>query len=225
MKKLKWWEPRRLELAFAILIAIVSLTTALAIWRAEVVGSKASSANHQGLIDAVKKEASVNEDWRTAYEEAGYAREWDITLSGIQSLEKSGDAAAIERAGVMRQFLLPGLASLAGPFATDSTYRKADGTFDIAKRFADLETESPDLAKLNPQASFDLAAGYFSEQRWLVIGTVLLALSLFWLSMAQIGGPRLRPLARLAGVAIYLFGAAWFLIVELVFIIIRKGAL
>ena len=225
MKKLKWLEPARLELAIAILIAIVSLTTALAAWRTDAVGSHAASANHQGLIDAVKKETAMNEDWRRAYEEAGYARDWAIALSGIQSLENSGDAAAVERAGTMRQFLLPGLASLAGPFAADTSYRKADGSFDIHKRFDSLEADSPDLSKLDPQASFKLAAGYYSEQRWLVIGTVLLAISLFWLGVAQIGRPRLRPLARLAGVAIYLFGVAWFALVEVVFLILRKGAL
>ncbi len=225
MKKSKWSEPGRLELVVAILIAIVSLTTALATWRTASVGSNAVSANHRGLISAVKKEAAMNEDWRQAYQEAGYARDWAIALTGIQALENSGDVAAIERAGVMRQFLLPGLASLAGPFASDTSYRKADGSFDVEKRFNSLEAESPDLSSLDPQASFKQAANYFNEQRWLVIGTVLMAISLFWLGVAQIARPRLRPLARLAGVGIYVFGAAWFILVEVVFLIIRKGSL
>ncbi len=225
MTKSKWLEPARLELVVAVLIAIVSLTTALAAWRTSSVGSIASDANHKGLINAVKKQAAQDEDWRSAYEQAGYAREWAVTLSGIQSLEKSGDPAAVERAGVMRQFLLPGLVSLAGPFATNDHYIKSDGSFDIDKLFTDLEAESSDLAGLNPEASFKLASIYYNEQRWLVIGTVLMALSLFWLGMAQIGWARLKLLTSLIGTALYTIGVAWFVVVEIVFFIIRTGKL
>ncbi len=225
MKKSKWSDPSRLDLLFAVLMAIVSLTTAVAAWRTNAVGSQAADTLHRGLVDAIKKDAAMNEDWRRAYEEAGYARDWAIALAGIQSLENSGDAAAVQRAGIMRQFLLPGLASLAGPFAADSAYRKADGTFDVDKRFASLEAETPDLAGLDPQASFQRAAVSFNEQRWLVVGTVLLALSLFWLGAAQISKGRLRSLARAAGTAIYVFGLAWFLVVEVVFLFIHRGGL
>jgi hypothetical protein len=57
----------RWELATAIVIAIVSLTTVLAVWWASPVASNAADMSRQGLIDAVKVQAGANEDWRNAY--------------------------------------------------------------------------------------------------------------------------------------------------------------
>ena len=48
----------RLDIVIAVLIALVSLTVSLAAWRTNVVGSNASDANRQGLIDAEEKRRS-----------------------------------------------------------------------------------------------------------------------------------------------------------------------
>ena len=95
----------------------------------------------------------------------------------------------------------------------------------LNKRFADLQAEAPDLLALDPQASFKLSEQYSSEQRWLMLGTVLLALSLFWLALSEVGGSRLRLGTLGIGVIIYLIGLAWFFFVEVLFIILRGGAL
>ena len=57
-------ESSRLDVFIAIVIALVSVTTAFAAWRASVFSSAAGDAIRQGLIDAVKKQAAENEDWR-----------------------------------------------------------------------------------------------------------------------------------------------------------------
>ena len=93
----------RLELVIAFLIAIVSLTTALAAWRTNAVGSKAGDATRQGLIDAVKKQATTNEDWRRLYEEAGYAQSYAVTLAGVEAMEASGDPVAAAQAVNLRE--------------------------------------------------------------------------------------------------------------------------
>ena len=67
-------ESPRLDIIIAIVIAVVSVTTAFAAWRASMVSSAAGDAIRQGLIDALKKQASTNEGWRKMYEEAGYAQ-------------------------------------------------------------------------------------------------------------------------------------------------------
>jgi uncharacterized membrane protein len=54
MKRSSWFTTC-FEVINAILIAVVSLTTAFAVWRTNVVGSNADNENRQGLIDAVKK--------------------------------------------------------------------------------------------------------------------------------------------------------------------------
>jgi hypothetical protein len=215
----------RLELVIAFLIAIVSLTTAVAAWRTNAVGSKAGDATRLGLIDTVKRETASNENWRKLYEEAGYALTYAVTLAGVEAMEASGDSTAAAQAVNMRQYLLPGIVQLADPLATNPKYQLNDGTYDLELRYADLEADAPDLAALDPQASFTLSDQYSSEQRWLMLGTVLLALSLFWLALAQVGGSRLRLGTLGIGVIIYLIGMAWFFFVEVLFLFLRGGAL
>ena len=74
-------ESPRLDIFIAIVIAIVSATTAFAAWRASMVSSAAGDAIRQGLIDAVKQQAATSEDWRKLYEEAGHAQTYAVTLA------------------------------------------------------------------------------------------------------------------------------------------------
>jgi hypothetical protein len=214
----------RRELLVPILIALVSLTTAVAAWRTSQVGSTADQKNMRGLVDAVKLEAFTNEDWGMAYEEAGYASTYLVQLAEVEALEASGEEAAAGIAATQREYLLPGLLSLGEAYVSNGGYVLADGSLDIQRRFADLSSQNADAAALDPEGTFDLAAKYHAEQRWLVVGTVLLAISLFWLGLAQISGARLRLLTAVLGAAVYLFGLAWFVGAEIVFVFIRTGA-
>ncbi|MEP7133799.1 MAG: hypothetical protein ABI904_02585 [Chloroflexota bacterium] len=225
MGEKKWLNPQRVEVLIAVLIALVSLSTALAAWRTNVVGSNASDANRQGMIDAVKKGVGQNEDWRRVYEEAGYGRDFVVASAGADAMEASGDKSLKATAVNLRQYLLPNMQLLSDPLGTQKKYLKPDGTFDLEKRFADLEADAPDLAALDPAASFKLAEQYSSEQRWLTIGTVLLVISLFWFGMAELTKERARLINLLIGAGIYLVGVVFFFIVELVSIASRGGAL
>lgn len=220
----KWLEPERLEVLIAVLIALVSLTTSLAAWRTNVVGSNASDANRQGLIDALKKSASQNESWRRAYEEAGFARDYVVASAAVDAMEASGGESFQSAASTQRQYLLPGMQMLSDPLGTQPKYLKSDGTFDLEKRFADLEGESPDLAALDPLASFELADKYSTEQRWLTVGTVLLVISLFWFGMAELTKERARIANLFVGLGVYLFGVIFLAVVELVAFIAMAGA-
>jgi hypothetical protein len=64
-----------------------------------------------------------------------------------------------------------------------------------------------------------------SQQRWLVIGSVLLAISLFWLAVAQISHARRRALTFLVGLAFFGAGVSWLLIVGAVYALFSGGAL
>jgi hypothetical protein len=221
----KWLEPERLDILIAVLIALVSLTTSLAAWRTNVVGSSAADANRQGLIDAVKKGAVQNESWRTVYQEAGYARDFLIASAAVDAMDASDVTSYQSAAATQRQYLLPSMQLLSEPLGTQEKYLKADGTFDLEKRFADLEAEDPDLAALDPTASFKLAGQYASEQRWLTVGTVLLVVSLFWLGMAELTRERARLINMVIGLGVFLFGLAFNVIVEIVAIVVRGGVL
>ncbi len=215
----------RLAVWIAVLIALVSLTTALTAWRTAALGSKAGDLIYQGLLDAVKKQAASNEDWRQAYQEAGYARDYLVTLNALLVQENSTDPATLEQAAQLRTYLLPGLKSLATPLGTDPSYLPTGGLLNISKRFQELENQSPDLTGLDPQASFSQADTYYTEQRWLVVGTVLIAVSLFWLGLSQLSHIRPRLLVLLLGVIVYGFGLVWSLGVEVIFFVLRGGVL
>ncbi len=218
-------ESPRLDIIIAIVIAVVSVTTAFAAWRASMVSSAAGDAIRQGLIDALKKQASTNEGWRKMYEEAGYAQTYAVALAQVEAFENSNDKTAQAQASTMRQYLLPSLQLVADPLTTDEKYLISDGTYDLDLRFADLEAATPDLAALGPEASFKLSDQYSSEQRWLTVGVILLAISLFWLALSELSVKSSRLVTFAIGAGIYLFGLIWFGLVELIFFSIRGGAL
>ena len=218
-------DPARMDVVIAILIALVSLTTALAAWRTNTVGSSAADANRQGLIDALKKGAAQNEDWRKVYEEAGYASSFALESAAADAMDASKDKSLTAASKNLRQYLLPSMQLLSEPLGTQEKYLKPDGNFDIEKRFTDLEGEAPDLVSLDPEASFKRADQYSSEQRWLTVGTMLLAISLLWLGLAEVLSGRGRTVNLTLGIGVYLLGLLFFLIVEVVFILGRGGVL
>lgn len=220
MKRSSWFTSR-FEVINAILIAVVSLTTAFAVWRTNLVGSNADDENRQALIDAVKKQALGNEYHRKVYEEAGFAYQFAVKQAEALALEANDDPAAQERAANIQQYLLPNMQLLAQPLATDEKYQRADGTYDLQKRLADMQSTEED--QLDPSASFVRADSLFAEQRWLVVGSVLLAVSLFWLALAEVTTGRLRTSGFTIGLAVYLLGILWFVGVELIFFYTRRG--
>lgn len=225
MRERKMLDPARMDVAIAILIALISLTTALAAWRTNIVGSNAAEANRQGMIDALKKGAAESENWRKLYEEAGYAAAFAMESAAADAMQASEDESLKAAAKNVRQYLLPSLQLLSEPLGTQEKYSKSDGTYDLEKRLADLKAEEPDLSALDPAASFALADRYASEQRWLTVGTVLLAISLLWLGLAEVLSGRGRTINLSLGIGVYLVGLLFFLIVEMVAIWGRGGVL
>jgi hypothetical protein len=221
MKRLNWFT-NRFEVINAILIALVSLSTAFSVWRTNVIGSSAEEESRQGLIDAVKNQAYENENYRKAYEEAGFAYQYAVKEAEVDALEEASSAEIRDRGVNIRQYLLPNMQLLAQPLATDDKYKNADGTYNLQKRVDDMRNENTD--PVDPAVSFKRADSLFAEQRWLVIGSILLAVSLFWLALAEVSRDRLRTAPFVIGLAVYLIGILWFLGVEVVFFFLRRGA-
>lgn len=218
MKKSNWFVSR-FEVINAILIALVSLTTALSIWRTNAIGSEAADASRQGLIDAIKYQALENENYRKAYEEAGFAYQYAVKEAEVQALEGLSGKDSNERGANIRQYLLPNLQLLAQPLTTDEKYRNADGTYDLQIRLEDMRTSEENI--IDPSISFARADSLFAEKRWLIIGSILLAVSLFWLALAEVGREGVRTIEFVVGLAVYLAGVVWFLGVEAVFYFIQ----
>lgn len=220
MKRSNWFTSR-FEVVNAMLIAVVSLTTAFAVWRTNVMGSNAAEHSHLGLIDAVKKQAFENENYRKVYEEAGFAYQFAVKQAEVEALEASDDPIVQDQAANSRKYLLPNMQLLAQPLATDEKYQNTDGTYDLQKRLADMQ--SAEESQLDPAASFARADSFFSQERWLVVGSIFLAVSLFWLALAEVSSERIRSWQFTLGLGLYLLGVLWFAGVELIFFFMRRG--
>jgi hypothetical protein len=225
MQKPHWFASLNSEIVIAFLIAFVSTTLALAAWRSNLVSSSAGDASRRGILDTLKQQSAANEDWRTTYQEAGYAESYSVYQAEVQALAASNDPAAAVQAANLRQYMLPSLQMPAQPLASDPVYQNADGTYNLSKRFDALEAADPGLRDLDPQVSFVLAGRYYAEQRWLTVAMVLLAVSLFWLAMAEVGGKRLRLTTLLIGSGVYALALVLLIAIEALSIVVRGGVL
>lgn len=213
----------RWELATAVVIGVVSLSTALAVWWTSTIASRRADLNRQGMIDAIKVQAGANEDWRKAYEEAAYAARYAIGAAEAEALVASDDPGARARGENLKAYLLPNLQLMAAPLGSDPEYALPAGTYDIPRRIQDLEAGS-DLGALDPAETFAAADRLGAQQRWLVVGSVLLAISLFWLALAQISHSRRRLLTFFVGLGFFAASLFYLLVVSVVFALLQGGA-
>lgn len=193
----------------AAAMAIVLLATAVAGWRSSDLGSRAGDAERLGMIQSIQQQDFLNLDWQLAYQEAGHAQRYLLAEAEVRAMEISGDPGLEAQAANQRKYVLANLALLGEPLSSDPAYARADGSLDIAQRFADLQAENADLAALDSEGAFTQAEYYQSQQRSTFVGAVLLALSLFWLGLAEITRGKARITGLVMGVLVFLFGVAW----------------
>jgi hypothetical protein len=225
MEKPRKFPPLRLEIVIAILIAVVSITVAMVTWRNTLVSSRAGETSRTGILDTIKKQAIIYENWRKTYQEAGYAEMYAVYLAELETLETSADPSIAYQAENLRLYMLPNLGLLAGELVSDPAYLNPDGTYNLEARFTSLKAEDPILRDLDPQVSFQRAGLFYAEQRWLTVNLVMLAISLFWLALAEIGGKRLRMLTLLLGCGVYALALIHLAVIEVYFVIAQGGAL
>ena len=208
MRGFIWLDTPRGEVTTAILIAVVSFFTALVVYLTNTAGSNATNLNHQGLIDKVKLEAYANENWRMVYQEAATAYSYQVEKANIASLAASKDPISRAQAKSTEQMLLPNLKLNADEFLSSPKYVRADGSFDLQARFNDLQS-LPEIQQLDPEKTFKKADEFYKEQRWYLIGSVILATSLFWLGLAQITHKHRRVISVLIGFFMFGIGFIW----------------
>lgn len=201
---------RHWELVSAVLIAVVSFVTALTVYLTNTAGSTANSNNHLGMITVIKLEAFTNENWRKTYQEASSAFTYTLALEYTNVLKGSPDTGAQAEAANYEKYLLPNLQQLGQPFAGSPLFFKPDGSINLQTRFDELQN-TPEIRALRPAAFFALAEIAYAQQRWLLIGSILLAISLFWLTVSQFLSNQ-RMLAFSAGCFFFIVGVLWLVI-------------
>jgi hypothetical protein len=214
----------RLDVAIAILLAVVAVTAALAAWRTSAVGSAVADTNRAGIIDVTKQAAMHHINESSAYAEADYAAQTALKAAEAKALIASGLPGLTAAGTSLQDNLVPSMAKLAGPFP-DGSLNTPAGTFDVPGRISQLESADPVFQGIVPATSFATADNYANEKRWLTILSVLLAIALFWLGMAEISRGRWRLVNMVVGVALWVVGVGAFLIIEAWFVTSRGGAL
>lgn len=218
-------DDERYEIVVAVLLALVALTAALAAWRTTTVGSNAAEATRQGLIDTVKLQDYIATDESLAYQEAGWAVR-ALTTQAESAAMQASDVPALRQLGRnVEQYSVPNLSGPAGAFLTDDLFTP-EGPPDVAARMAQLRESEPLYGELgDPQEWFAQATTYSDEKQWLTVVSVVLAIALFWLGLAEIGRGRWRLVNMLVGVAIWAIGIGALVTVELYAVGTRGGAL
>lgn len=204
------WIDKNWELISAILIALVSFVTAFTVYLTTNAGSIASESNRQGMIEAIKLETFSNENWRKTYQEASSAFSYALASAEIQVLKNAADPNQKSRLDNYEKYLIPNLKQMAAPLVENQRYFKPDGTIDLQARFSDLQN-TPEINALDPKKFFNMAEIAYAEQRWLLIGSILLAFSLFWLTVSQIISHRRMP-SFYTGCFFFLVGILWVII-------------
>lgn len=209
----------RFQTIVAILIAIVSVISAAVIWRASIAGSSASTADREGLIAEIQYQAAYAQTVARLYEEARYASQHDSYRARVTALEDVDGAAAQKEAEWINQVVIN--LALFTPLATEAKYRTSNGRLDLDARLDDLREADADLRDLNSQQSFDAADQYYTEAQVLVAAVIVFAVSLFFLTLAEITRHKLRFGLAIAGVVAFLIGLGGALIGELYFVLSR----
>jgi len=214
----------RLDIVIAILLAVVAVTAALAAWRTSAVGSQVSDTNRAGLIDITKQQAMHHINENSAYAEADYAAQAALKAAEAKTLMASDLPALVAAGSSLNDNLVPSMQKLAGPFPQGDLLTTL-GTYDVDGRIAQIESDDATFLAIAPSAAFALADDYSNEKRWLTILSVLLAIALFWLGMAEITSGRWRVVNLVIGVALWAVGIAAFIGIETWFITGRGGVI
>jgi hypothetical protein len=199
------------DVVIGVLMALVAITAALAAWRTSMVAGDVSSADREGLIAEAKQQAVLHVIEGDVYGQAGYAMQMAMAKAEADALSATGRPASVARAANIDQFLVPSIGQLAGPFAADATTTTAP--LPVADQLASARSADPDFQADDPSASFAISDTAAQQKERLTVISVIIALALFWLGMAEItrGGWRLTN--GIVGVLLWVIGLVGFVLV------------
>jgi hypothetical protein len=189
----------------ATMIALVTIVSATAAWRAAIASSEASQADFNGLAAAINAEEqhvlnsiSVYEHYQafliyTRYNELGYrlADEIDAATnpddSGLAPLEQlKSDSWGIAY----------GLQSLFFP----SRYLRLDGTYDLQREMDEMTADSERQQDVKPALHFEKADALRLKSNLLISMLIFLGIALWMFTCAQIIERGIRYIFASAGV-------------------------
>ncbi len=193
----------------ASMIAIVTVLSALTAWRAAAAAQEAGDADFRGLVSTVNNEETrvlntirVSEHYQafltyTRYNELGY-RLYD----DLQANPENADE--IERQKSNSWGTAYGLQSLFFP----SRYLRSDGTFDRQRELDELLADDQRRHDTRADLHFSAADTLRQKANWLVAMLIVLGISFWFFTLAQITENNLKFVFALAG-GFFMLGASF----------------
>ena len=213
----------RFRTVVAVLIAVTSILGAVVAWRASVSSSDAGDLDEQATQELVLQEqelASIeglvaNDQrlfaryqehilaWRILLRQADETRQSDVGLADALKAQAAGELAL---ARSLRRFFQGG--------TPDFGDEEGKVVYDREFVMNNLRANNPELAELDPDATFALAEEEHDRTVRLVGVFTLVIVALFFLTIAQFAREAIRGLFAVAGVVVALAGLVLFALVE-----------
>lgn len=201
----------------ASMIAIVTVVSALVAWRASVAASDAGSADFRGLVATVNAEEAwvlstikVTEHYQaflsyTRYNELGYK-----IYDALQANPADADALTQQKSDSWG--IAYGLQSIFFP----SRYLRPDGTYDSQREMDELLADEQRARDTRSETHFTEADGLRAKANLLVQMLILLGISFWFFTLAQIVDHKIKYLFATFGGFLLLVGSFAALTLELV---------
>jgi hypothetical protein len=202
----------RYEVFTSIMIAVVSILSAVTAWRATVAESAASDADFNGISAAIRaQEAGIVNAVRAYEHKRAYTHYFRYNELGNLMWETADPALEREQSELWGVAL--GLQYSFFPVR----YVNRDGGYDLERELDELWADSLLQDDINPQPHFEMADN-FRDQSFAIASTLaLFAISFFLFTVGQAIRNKLRYLFALAGLGMMFVGIAALLFFEWAF--------
>lgn len=203
----------RFKAIAAVMMAFVTVMAAVAACRASIVGNRASNADFDGLVAAIKSEEATLTDYVTTYEHYRAYTAYDRYNELGRIL---GDEPTAETSGAQQREAWGMAQGLQFSFFP-SRYLKPDGAYDVQRELDETFADKSQQDDLLPQPHFDEADAARLKVSLLSAVLIVFSVAFWFFTVAQSLGSRLKYLFALGGFVLTAAGLLTFVIVELGF--------
>lgn len=202
-------KPDRFEVFASVMIAIVSILSALTAWRANSASNEAGQADFDGISASIRaQEARIFNAIRAFEHYRAFTDYYRYNALGNQITDDAAFAAARERTEFWGLAL--GLQYTFFP----SQYLDQEGNYDVQREIDELWAESNAFVDLNPSQHYSRADAYRAKVSNLTGSLILFAAAFFFFAVAQAIRNVLKYFFAMAGLAATLGGLCAVLVLE-----------
>jgi hypothetical protein len=208
----------RFSVLIAILIAISAIVGAVVAWRAAVSDDRAGDGDFAGVAATLNKARTNATSAVNAFQAHAQYLQYREAFLLRTALER--DLLALPAESNQRPILeaeLRRMRDVQSAYEQNLDYRfiRRDGTFDVARYMAEKRADAARAQDLNPAPAFAEADAFRHKTAMLLATGIPLALSLVFLTFAEIFAHRWRQVMFVLGTCALLGGIVMLIAIEL----------